>query len=99
MPTLHWAKLKKKLVTTIRDCGVSFDAYLDRGENEQPNSKIKIKYTSLTGDAKKKLLKNLPDKLRGVLNPNTVEDVIQMWKVRPSIYFHDYTEINCYIPL
>lgn len=70
----------KEVCGAVRECGVSFDAYLEKNDNGQETSKLK--FTSLTGDAKKKLMQQLPDKLRGILNDDTVEDVIQLWKVR-----------------
>ncbi len=44
------------------------------------NGKTNLTWTSLTGTAKKKLLKELPDKFRGLLHDETVEEVIQLWK-------------------
>ncbi len=44
------------------------------------HGKTSLSWTSLTGDAKLKLLKELPDKLRPLLHQETVETVIKIWK-------------------
>lgn len=38
-------------------------------------------FTSLMGSDKKRLMRDLPDKLHGVIKPTQSESVIKVWKV------------------
>ena len=53
---------------TIKSCGVSFAVW--KNNNEDGKVLGLYDFTSLMGDDKKKLLKLLPDKLQGILQPN-----------------------------
>ena len=44
-------------------------------------------FSSLMGSDKKLLLKALPDKLPGVIRPETSETVTKIWKVLHDIHF------------
>jgi len=73
--------LMKKLLSNIRGCGVAFNVYLEaNGE---------IKFTSLVGGDKKKLLSRLPNKLEDCQPSTTWNTVKEIWEVRKSHYIHD----------
>ncbi|KAL5459982.1 hypothetical protein EMCRGX_G033386 [Ephydatia muelleri] len=66
----------QQLVAYIRSCGVSFTIW------ESESSDGKVEWTSLTGEAKKKVLKLLPSKMKDIPLPNAfLDDVVQLWKV------------------
>ena len=62
------------LKTAIRSCGVGFSVW--------QNKEGKYEWPSLMGGDKKRVLRNLPDKLGYILKPNRKEAVIKLWKVR-----------------
>ena len=57
---------------TINDCGVKFNVWLDKAGNSQT--------TSITGSDYKKLTKCLPDKLLFIINNETHDDVVFLWR-------------------
>ena len=61
------------LVETIKSCGISFEVW--KNKNEDGKVLGLYDFTSLMGDDKKKLLKHLPDKLQGILQPKSEETV------------------------
>ena len=65
------------LLEAIRSCGLSFQVW----EKTNGGGSGMYDFTSLMGSAKKLLLKKLPDKLKGVIMPDTEEAVIKLWKV------------------
>ena len=52
---------------TIKSCGISFEVWKNKNEDGKVFGLYDL--TSLMGDDKKKLLKHLPNKLRGILQP------------------------------
>ncbi|XP_046557388.1 uncharacterized protein LOC124266631 [Haliotis rubra] len=72
-----------KLVKSIKDCGVSFSFWQDKETR-------KLKWTSLNGQEKRKLLAKLPQTLKGKLRPNTEERVLRLW----SLLFVIHTKIT-----
>ncbi len=77
----------RKLTQLINSCGITFSVWEKR--NEDGKGSGKMDWTSLMGDEKKKLLRTLPDKLEsspeGIIHQDTVETVIQLWKVPKKI--------------
>ena len=61
------------LVDKIRDCGVPFNVWADKQSGE-------MQWTSLSGNAYKKLHLSLPDKLLFVINNETHDDVCKIWR-------------------
>ena len=72
------------LQATVRSCGVSFDIW-EKTNADGKGSGI-YDFTSLLGSDKKKLLKELPNKLDGVIQPDTVEVVKTIWEKFGEIY-------------
>ncbi|KAL5488880.1 hypothetical protein EMCRGX_G017893 [Ephydatia muelleri] len=71
----------QQLVAYIRSCGVSFNIW------ESESSDGKVEWTSLTGEAKKKVLKLLPSKMKDIPLPNAfLDDVVQLWKDFEVLY-------------
>eukprot|EP00731_Ephydatia_muelleri_P031016 Em0022g530a len=71
----------QQLVAYIRSCGVSFNIW------ECESSDGKVEWTSLTGEAKKKVLKLLPSKMKDIPLPNAfLDDVVQLWKDFEVLY-------------
>lgn len=72
-------KHQDDLLKAIRSCGLTFDIW----EKQDANGKAVCCtiFTSLMGSDKKLLLKTLPDKLDGIIKPETSETVVQIWKV------------------
>eukprot|EP00731_Ephydatia_muelleri_P008951 Em0004g1289a len=71
----------QQLVAYIRSCGVSFTIW------ESESSDGKVEWTSLTGEAKKKVLKLLPSKMKDIPLPNAfLDDVVQLWKDFEVLY-------------
>ncbi|XP_071106486.1 uncharacterized protein [Haliotis cracherodii] len=68
-----------KLVEAIKSCGVSFSFWEEKETR-------KLKWTSLTGQEKRKLLAKLPYKLKGKLKPNTEEKVLSLWSLLYDIH-------------
>lgn len=69
----------KNAAKVINSCGVTFSVWEKLDGNGKKTSKYE--WTSLVGDEKKKLLRNLPDKFDQFLNPETCETVKKIWKV------------------
>ncbi|KAL5468683.1 hypothetical protein EMCRGX_G029790 [Ephydatia muelleri] len=71
----------QQLVAYIRSCGVSFTIW------ESESSDGKVEWTSLTGEAKKKVLKLLSSKMKDIPLPNAfLDDVVQLWKDFEVLY-------------
>ena len=66
----------KKLIETIRSCGVSFEVW--QKKNADGKESGTYDYTSLLGADKKRLLAELPHKLNEVLHPLTKGTVINV---------------------
>ncbi|EDO39104.1 predicted protein [Nematostella vectensis] len=80
-----------QLVQTIRLCGVSFQVW--EKLNADGRRSGTYDFTSLIGSDRKKLLKELPEKLIGVLQPSTAARVAEIWKAwlqkeRVTCYMH-----------
>ncbi|EDO29153.1 predicted protein [Nematostella vectensis] len=80
-----------QLVQTIRSCGVSFQVW--EKLNADGRGSGTYDFTSLMGSDRKKLLKELPEKLIGVLQPSTAARVAEIWKAwlqkeRVTCYMH-----------
>ena len=82
----------KKLIETIRSCGVSFNVWEKRNAVEKSSGEHD--WTSLPGSDKKHLLAELPSKMRLALYPVTVECIIEIWKGVETIY----TDITNWAP-
>ena len=82
----------RKLVTTIRSCGVGFDVWEPKNPADKKSSGT-CEFTSLLGIDKKKLLKFLPEKLPTVLRPNTCSDLCRLWADFRYLYneIHDWS--------
>ena len=74
----------KNLESTIRSCGVSFDIW--EKTNADGKGSGQYDFTSLLGSDKKKLLKELPQKLQGIVQPDTVKVVMTIWEKFGEIY-------------
>lgn len=73
----------KKLVETINSCGVTFKIWEKRNADGQGSGTYD--WTSLMGNEKKKLLCNLPEKLNGIIQYDTVDDIKTLWKVHRHV--------------
>lgn len=88
----NWDKRKSQhknehlnnLQATIRSCGVSFDIW--EKTNADGKGSGQYDFTSLLGSDKKKLLNELPTKLNGIIQPDTVEVVKTIWEKFGEIY-------------
>jgi hypothetical protein len=80
----HLNLLVETCGVSIKSCGVSFAVW--KNKNEDGKVLGLYDFTSLMGDDKKKLLKLLPDKLQGILQPNGEETVKNLWKQFSDIY-------------
>lgn len=69
----------QSLVKCISSCGVSFSVW-EKMDADGKGSGL-YDFTSLLGSDKKLLLKALPDKLPGVIRPQSSETVVKIWKV------------------
>ena len=67
------------LVTTVRECGISFNVWEKREADRKPTGRYE--WTSLMGKDKKKLLATLPSKLSQILPVDIVDIVVQLWRV------------------
>jgi len=67
-----------KLIVAINDCGVTFKMWFDKEDHEKDKS---LKWTSLMGPDKIKLLKALPEKLDSCQPSDMAKDVADLWKV------------------
>ena len=79
-PSKRCNKHLEDLVGTVRNCGVSFQVW-EKANGDGSKSGVHD-FTSLTGSAKKLLLKRLPDNLKGIIKPGTDDDIIKLWKVQ-----------------
>jgi len=71
------------LLAAINACHVQFKMWLEKEEKD----KEKLKWTSLMGPDKRKLLKTLPDNLNETCQPkDMVKDVKKLWKVQMNYY-------------
>lgn len=72
----------RNLTQVINSCGVTFSVWEKKDGDGKGTGKMD--WTSLMGDERKKLLKNLPAKLEASqdsINHDTAETVIKIWKV------------------
>ena len=69
----------KRLVDVIRSCGVSFSVWEKRNADSKGSGMWD--WTSLMGDDRKKLLRELPPKLEIAIQPDTAQIVVQLWRV------------------
>lgn len=67
------------LISAINDCGVCFQVWEKKDADGRRSGTFD--FTSLMGNDKKLLLKNLPEKLYGVLKADCRTSVIKIWKV------------------
>ena len=67
------------LVECIQACSVSFNVWEKR--NADGKGSGVHDFTSLMGSDKKRLMRDLPDKLHGVIKPSHSDSVIKVWKV------------------
>ena len=74
----------EKFINTVRSCGISFDVW--EKQNADGKGSGMYDYTSLLGNDKKKLMKELPDKLEGIIHPDTSQTVIAIWKEFRELY-------------
>jgi len=72
----------QRTVSAINDCGVQFRIWKNRDNTQH------LKWTSLLGDDKLKLLKLFPDKLHACHPTNMQFEVQDLWKVHS--YFSQY---------
>ena len=68
----------------MRSCGISFNIW--EKVNADVNGSGLYEFTSLLWDEKKKLLKELPSKLEGAIQPDTASTVIQIWNDFNDLY-------------
>ena len=84
-------------VTTVRECGISFNVWEKREADRKPTGKYE--WTSLMGKDKKKFLAALPSKLHLVLPADITDTVVQLWRVSKvaryilNIHAHVYTPV------
>ena len=69
-----------KLIQAINSCGVSFSVWEKR--NADGKGSGTYEWTSLMGDDRKTLLKNLPSKLEPLIQQDTAKTVVELWKVK-----------------
>ncbi|PFX24138.1 Intraflagellar transport protein 22-like [Stylophora pistillata] len=74
-----------KLTQAINSCGVSFSVWEKR--NADGRGSGTWDWTSLMGDDRKTLLKNLPCKLEPLLQQDTAKTVVELWKGFADMYF------------
>ncbi|CAC5396321.1 unnamed protein product [Mytilus coruscus] len=67
-----------ELIEKVWSCGVTFAIWSSKAGDTD--------WTSLTGNAVKKVLRNLPDKLFFIIHNETHEDTVQLWKDFSAIY-------------
>ena len=73
-----------KLLSTIRSHGVSFEVWEKRSEDGKSSGHHD--FTSILGNDKKKLLKNLPDKFIECLQHETCHEVEEIWESFHELY-------------
>lgn len=71
------------LIAAINSCGVCFQVWEKKDANGRRSGTFD--FTSLMGSDKKLLLKHLPEKLHGVIKPNSAATVINIWQVHRFI--------------
>ena len=69
-----------KLIQAINSCGVSFSVWEKR--NADGKGSATYEWTSLMGDDRKTLLKNLPSKLEPLIQQDSAKTVVELWKVK-----------------
>lgn len=72
----------RNLTQTINNCGVTFSVWEKKDGDGKGTGKMD--WTSLMGDERKRLIRNLPAKLEACKNAiqcNTAQTVIKIWKV------------------
>ena len=74
-----------RLVRTINDCGVKFNVWTEKSGNSQT--------ISLTGGDYKKLVKCLPDKLLFMINNETHDEVVFLWRELVELQ-NDITQVT-----
>lgn len=79
----------ESLVSAFNSCGVCFKVW--EKKNADGSASGTYDFTSLMGSDKKLLLRNLPDKLLGVVKADVGKTLINIWKVGACIL--------CYINL
>ena len=62
------------LIKAVRSLGISFHIWNKKDSKEKD-------WTSLMGNEKKKLLKDLPGKFHEILRPETAEKTKKLWEV------------------
>ena len=70
---------QRKLISSIKKCGVSFSIWQKVDGNGSTTDTYD--WTGLMGTDKKKLLKELPEYFSEFHPPDTLDTVTQMWKV------------------
>ncbi len=96
----NWNKRKKdkknihldNLKSTIRSCGISFEIW--EKSNADGKGSGHYDFTSLLGPDKKKLLKELPEKLEGLIRPMAAIETKIVW-IKFSII---YSIVTCKTP-
>ena len=72
-----------KLIQAVNSCCVSFSVWEKR--NADGKGSGTWEWTSLMGDDRKTLLKNLPNKLEYLIQQDTARTAVELWKVH---YYH-----------
>ena len=72
-----------KLVEAIRSCGVSFGVWEKKSADGKASGLHG--WTSMVGDEKKTVLRNLPDKLPEIIDAEHGDTVALIWKVLFSL--------------
>ncbi|XP_022808035.1 uncharacterized protein LOC111345047 [Stylophora pistillata] len=73
------------LIQGIRSCGVSFSVWEKR--NADGKGSGTWDWTSLMGDDRKILLKELPGKMESLIQQDTARTVVELWKGFAEMYF------------
>ena len=74
----------QKFINTVRSCGISFDVW--EKQNADGKGSGMYDYISLLGNDKKKLMKELPEKLERIIHTDTSQTVIAIWKEFRELY-------------
>ena len=74
----------KKIQSTIRSCGISFDIW--EKTNADGKGSGQYDFTSLLGTDKKKLLSELPQKLDACTHRDTCQTLMQIWRDFQELY-------------
>ena len=83
----------KRLISSIKSCGVGFEVWERRNPADSKGTG-KYEWTSLFGNDKKKVLTSLPEKLPGLVRPETRDKISHLWVTFRKIY----REINDWSP-